>query len=176
MEQVRMAPVSTLSYVLGKTFPYFVARVHLRDGHPARRHGALRGADARIVAAALSSRPRCSCWARSDGPADLDARRHRSRSRFRSRCWPRFCRRCSCRASSSRSRACRVAVQWRHLHRAGPLLPGGAARHRPQGRRTRPSSWRSSLALVGLRRDRDRSRLGASRRARKNEPCAASSN
>ena len=33
MEQVRMAPVSTLSYVIGKTIPYFVLALRLGAGH-----------------------------------------------------------------------------------------------------------------------------------------------
>ena len=64
MEQVRMAPVSPLSFILGKTLPYLVisfvsALLIILVGD-----GAVRPADARLVAAAVRARSACSWSAR----------------------------------------------------------------------------------------------------------------
>ena len=53
MEQVRMAPVGPASYVLGKTIPYLALSFVVGDAHHAGGDGALRPADARLLAAAM---------------------------------------------------------------------------------------------------------------------------
>jgi ABC-2 type transport system permease protein len=52
MEQVRMAPISPLAFILGKTTPYLVHLVLLGAAHHVRAR-AVRPADARLVAAAV---------------------------------------------------------------------------------------------------------------------------
>ena len=77
-EQVRMAPIGTVSYVVGKTLPYLGHLARLLDGHRRRGDVAVRPADARVVVVAAA------------GDYAVPARRARARA-----CW--------CRRSPTRS-------------------------------------------------------------------------
>ena len=76
MEQVRMAPLGPLPYIIGKTLPYLVISFVSALLIVLAAMAALRPADARLVAAAvLRDRPVPDRRAGA-GPADLDDRRH----------------------------------------------------------------------------------------------------
>ncbi len=60
MEQVRMAPVSPLSYIIGKTLPYLVISFVSALLIILSAMAAVRPADARLVAAAVPARSGCS--------------------------------------------------------------------------------------------------------------------
>ena len=107
MEQVRMAPIGTLPFVVGKSLPYFVVVDARGDRHRVRLDGALRPAGARLVVAAAALDGALSVRRAGDGAAHLHHRPDASRSPSRWRCSRRSCRRCCCRGSSFRSRACR---------------------------------------------------------------------
>ena len=82
-EQVRMAPINTVSYVVGKTLPYLGLSHRLVDGDRRRGDVAVRPADARIVVVAAARHdavPRWGRWARA-----CWSRRSPTRSWWRSR-------------------------------------------------------------------------------------------
>ena len=60
MEQVRMAPLSPLPYILGKTLPYLVISFVSAIIVILSAMAAVRSADARLVAAAVRWRSACS--------------------------------------------------------------------------------------------------------------------
>ena len=93
MEQVRMAPLSPLPYIIGKTLPYlaisFVSALMIIFSAMLLFELPMRGSWVLLCA---RDRPVPGRRAGA-GPADLDHRAKRSRSRSRSRCCRRCCRR-----------------------------------------------------------------------------------
>ena len=93
MEQVRMAPLDAVVVRRRQDAAVLRHLARVGDRHHRRRDGAVRAADARLVAAAAAGAvavPRRRARARA---ADLERRRRRSRSRFSWRCSRRSCRR-----------------------------------------------------------------------------------
>ncbi len=135
MEQIQMAPIGPVSFILGKTVPYLVLSFI----------SALLIVFAAMLLFDLPMRGSWWLLLRLDravsgrrtgtGAAHLHHRRNRSRSRFRWRCCRRSCRHSILSGFIFPISSMPVVIQWVSRHRAGALLPRRAPRHRAQGRR-----------------------------------------
>ena len=93
MEQVRMAPLDAASFVVGKTIPYFVDLAGVGVRRSSWSRWCCSGCRCAARGCCCCSRCRCSWSARSDSVCSFRASPTPSRSRFRSRCSCRSCRR-----------------------------------------------------------------------------------
>ena len=134
MEQVRMAPIGTFSFIVGKTIPYFVISLASAAlDHPGV-DGAVRPADARQLAALLLALSLFLVGALGTGlliSTVADTQQVAFQIALLISFLPTIMLSGFIFPISSMPRG----AAGRHLRRAGALLPRRAARHRPQGRR-----------------------------------------
>ena len=113
MEQVRMAPISTPAFIIGKTLPYLRALAGRRRCSSSCASMVLFDLPMRGSWLALSVVARAVSGRRArHGPARVDGRRHPAGGVSGGDARSRSCRRSCCPASSFRSRACRSALQY----------------------------------------------------------------
>ena len=165
MEQVRMAPIDTFSFVVGKTIPYFLISLASAALIILARRWCCSGCRCAATGWRCSSRCRCSSSARSATGLLISTVADTQQVAFQMALLISFLPTMMLSGFIFPIASMPRALQLDHLRRAGALLPHRAARHRAEGHGTVSICCRSSLALsIYAARDARRSRRSGWRR------------
>ena len=133
MEQVRMAPIDTFSFVVGKTIPVLPDLAGVGGAHHPGLDGAVRAADARQLAGAARGRCRCSSSVRSATGLLISTVADTQQVAFQMALLISLLPTIMLSGFIFPISSMPQCAAGHHLRRARPLFPGRAARHRAQG-------------------------------------------